>query len=189
MTRQEQRDARRQAIEMTALELFVTRGYYDTKISDIAAAAHMSVGLLFRYFASKEQLLCELVRLGVEGTRYPETLAQLPPEAYFRTFLEQLFQYAREQRWVFYMFVLVGQARRVGMPEEARRLAQEVDQIEFSARIIRRGQEQGVFRAGDPLALAQCFWAGVQGVMEEMALAPDRPEPEPDWLMAMLLKQ
>ena len=47
---------------MTALTLFVERGYYDTKITDIAAAVPMSTGLMFHYFESKEELLLELVK-------------------------------------------------------------------------------------------------------------------------------
>ena len=36
MTRKEQKEEKRNAILMTALNLFVTRGYYETKITDIA---------------------------------------------------------------------------------------------------------------------------------------------------------
>ena len=59
MTRKEQKEERRKAILMTALDLFVNRGYYETKITDIAAAVPMSTGLMFHYFESKEELLLE----------------------------------------------------------------------------------------------------------------------------------
>jgi len=62
MTRKEQKEERRKAILMTALNLFVKRGYYETKIADIAEAVPMSTGLLFHYFESKEELLLELVK-------------------------------------------------------------------------------------------------------------------------------
>ena len=35
MTRKEQKEEKRKAILMTALNLFVSQGYHDTKISDI----------------------------------------------------------------------------------------------------------------------------------------------------------
>ena len=57
MTRKEQKEEKRQKILMTALTLFVERGYYDTKITDIASAVPMSTGLMFHYFESKEELL------------------------------------------------------------------------------------------------------------------------------------
>ena len=37
MTRKEQKEERKKAIIMAALELFVNQGYYETKIADIAA--------------------------------------------------------------------------------------------------------------------------------------------------------
>ena len=77
MTRKEQKEERRNAILMTALTLFVERGYYDTKIADIAAAVPMSTGLLFHYFASKEELLLELVKLGVQSTQSTEKMADI----------------------------------------------------------------------------------------------------------------
>ena len=98
MTRQEQKEARRQAILMKALELFVTKGYYETKISDIAEEEKMSVGLLFHYFDSKEQLFYELVQMGVEGTKYPEELGKLPPEQFFDIFLKQCFEFSLSPR-------------------------------------------------------------------------------------------
>ncbi len=189
MTRQEQKEARRKAILMKAMELFVKKGYHETKISDIAESVQMSVGLLFHYFESKEQLYFELVKMGVEGTKYPEKLQNLPPEDFFEVFLKQLFDYSVEQPWVFQMFVLMGQARREGMPEEVRKLAATINQIEFSAKIIEKGQESGVFREGDPYSLSTCFWAGVQGVMEQMAIGGQDFSPDPEWLVAILKKE
>jgi AcrR family transcriptional regulator len=70
-TRKEQKEKRRQEILCAALELFVSRGYAATKITDIAAQANMSTGLMFHYFESKEKLYEELIRMGVEATAYP----------------------------------------------------------------------------------------------------------------------
>ena len=82
MTRKEQKEERRNAILMTALTLFVERGYYDTKIADIAAAVPMSTGLLFHYFASKEELLLELVKMGNQGPGSIGDSADCPPDVY-----------------------------------------------------------------------------------------------------------
>ena len=46
MTRKEQKELRQKQIMFKALELFVTKGFSETKISDIAAALDISVGLL-----------------------------------------------------------------------------------------------------------------------------------------------
>lgn len=186
MTRKEQKEERRKQILMTALTLFVERGYYDTKITDIAAAVPMSTGLMFHYFASKEELLLELVKMGVEGTKVVGAESEVPPEMYLNGFLTQLFAYVKEQPWVFNMFVLMGQVRRVGMPEEARKLALSIDTIDSTALMIEQGQKSGVFKKGDAKLMSRCFWASVQGIMEEMAMDKEMKAPDPDWIVSML---
>ncbi len=189
MTRKEQEEERRKAILMTALTLFVRRGYHETKISDIAEAVPMSTGLLFHYFESKEELLLELVKMGAGATSSVEKMGEIPPELFFSGFLKQLFAYAKNEPWVFHMFVLMGQARRAGMPEEARKIALSTGTIDVTAEIIRKGQGTGVFRPGDARLLSVCFWATVQGVMEEMALDPGMEAPDPEWIAAILRKE
>jgi TetR/AcrR family transcriptional regulator, regulator of mycofactocin system len=49
--------ASRQAIAAVALRLFTTRGYDNTTVADIAAAAGFSRATVFRYFRSKEDIL------------------------------------------------------------------------------------------------------------------------------------
>ena len=199
MTRKEQKEERRQAILMTALKLFVERGYYDTKITDIAEAVPMSTGLLFHYFESKEVLFTELVKMGAQATAAfggqgrsvrpaGDDGGRIPPDVYFTKFLEGLFAYTKTQPWVFNMFVLMGQARRAGMPEEARRIALSVSAIDSSAKLIEAGQKTGVFRAGDAKLLSTCFWATVQGIMEEMAVNKELQAPDPEWIVAILRK-
>ncbi|HBZ03356.1 MAG TPA: TetR/AcrR family transcriptional regulator [Lachnospiraceae bacterium] len=190
MTRKEQKEEKRQKILMTALTLFVERGYYDTKITDIAAAVPMSTGLMFHYFESKEELLLELVRMGANGTKSASAApdASIPPDIYLTKFMEQLFAYAKEQPWVFNMFVLMGQVRRNGMPDEARQLALSVDTIDSTALLIKKGQKDGIFKDGDAKLLSRVFWSAVQGVMEEMAMDKEMKAPAPEWIMSILLK-
>lgn len=51
------KDPQRQTLILdTALELFARRGFHAVSVKDIAAAADISLGSLYTYFASKEQL-------------------------------------------------------------------------------------------------------------------------------------
>lgn len=50
----------RKRILDAALHLFAAQGYAETSMRDIAAAAECSLGLTYRYFASKEALVLEL---------------------------------------------------------------------------------------------------------------------------------
>jgi len=191
-TRDEQKEQRRQLIIFKALELFARKGYSDTKIGDIAKAAKMSVGLMFHYFESKEQLYEELVRMGVEGTKQPMNMDFNNPLDYFAGFLKAMLGYAKEQPWVFYMFVLMAQARRSdGIPAHIKELAMSVNQIEQSAEIIAAGQQYEYFRKGDPYALSFAFWSSVQGVMEQIAVTPEmlsgeKELPDAEWIIDIL---
>ncbi len=55
--RDRKRERTRRAILEAAAELFETRGYEDTTVADIAAAADVGTRTFFNYFASKEELL------------------------------------------------------------------------------------------------------------------------------------
>ena len=67
----------REHILETALELFATKGYAETTMRDIAAQADCSLGLAYRYFARKEELVLGLYeRLASE---LEEEVAALPP--------------------------------------------------------------------------------------------------------------
>ncbi|MFP4441136.1 MAG: TetR/AcrR family transcriptional regulator [Chloroflexaceae bacterium] len=52
----------REHILDTALTLFIQKGYHTTTMRDIAASAECSIGLTYRYFARKEDLVLALYR-------------------------------------------------------------------------------------------------------------------------------
>ncbi|EJF07963.1 MULTISPECIES: TetR/AcrR family transcriptional regulator [Pontibacter] len=67
MTRfQERREHSINRLVEVALRLFASQGYEATSIRSIAKEAGMSLGLLYNYFKSKDELLAEIFRRGVE---------------------------------------------------------------------------------------------------------------------------
>ena len=44
-------------------------------------------------------------------------------------------------------------------------------------------------RDGDPVALSIAFWAAIQGIAEELAVYPDMPCPEPEWIVDIVRKR
>ena len=189
MGRKEQKEERRQQILFKALELFVTKGYQETKISDIAGELGISVGLLFHYYESKEALHYELVKMGVEGTKYPNGTGFEKAIDYFAGFLKVLLETVKTNPWVSQIFILTSQARRPGMPEEARKLAMTIDQIGFSAKVVEKGQKDGSIREGEPVALSAAFWCSVQGIVEQHAYDGTLPLPEADWVTDILRRR
>src|SRR5262245_40748213 len=53
---------KKQAILAAALDLFAVKGYHGTAVPEIAEAAKVGAGTVYRYFQSKEQLVNELYR-------------------------------------------------------------------------------------------------------------------------------
>ncbi|SFZ76054.1 TetR/AcrR family transcriptional regulator [Chitinimonas taiwanensis] len=56
------KEARPGEIMEAALELFVARGFSATRMEEIARAAGVTAGTLYRYFANKEELLKAVIR-------------------------------------------------------------------------------------------------------------------------------
>lgn len=185
--REEQKKHRKKEILDAALELFVSRGYMETKISDIAKKVDMSVGLLFHYFESKEKLYQELVELGLEGTKYPLHKKYDNAILYFEKFTEQLFSTMQSKPTVAKMFVLMAEAQRSeGTPGNVREIALQADTIEQFVAIVEEGQQEGTIRSGDARALSTAFWCSIQGIAEQYATHPEMILPNPEWIVAIV---
>jgi TetR/AcrR family transcriptional regulator, repressor of fatR-cypB operon len=60
--------ARQQDILKAARELFVTKGYRETTLDEIAQLAEFGKGTLYNYFANKEEIFCAIVDQTVDDT-------------------------------------------------------------------------------------------------------------------------
>lgn len=188
--REAQKEQRRQAILLAGLNQFVRKGYSATKISDIAEEADMSVGLLFHYFESKEKLYEELVGIGLRGTQMALDYDKDYPLQYFEKVAGAIFQSIKENPFVSKMFMLMAQAlQSESTPQPVKDLAGQVNNIEISVSFIEQGQKQGCIKQGNPLSLSTAFWCSIQGIAEELALHPDTPCPDADWIVDILRKK
>ncbi len=87
--RERTRRAVRGELAQLAVDLFVEKGYDETTIDDLAAAAGMSKRTLFRYFASKEELV--MGKYEVLGEQLAEDLAARPAGEPIWVSLRQVF--------------------------------------------------------------------------------------------------
>lgn len=185
--RDEQKEKRRKEILEAALDLFIRQGYAATKVSDIAQRVGMSVGLLFHYFASKEALYEELIRIGLLGPQKVMKLPEDDPLRFLECVAENIFGFLRSQPFVAKMFVLMSQAMlNEAAPQGVKDMLSGFDIYTPTVRRIRQGQENGTIREGDPGALAVAYWCAIQGIAEELAAIPEMPCPESSWIIDII---
>lgn len=187
--RQVQKERRKALILECALDLFIRKGYGETKIADIAKAADMSMGLLFHYFESKEKLYETLILIGCEKLKmdfFPSDEEQ--PLAIFKKAVEDIFNMIETNSFAAKMFVLMESAQHLdaSAPDLKKRLAEATKLMEKSALIIEKGQLQGDIKQGNAQALAVAFWCSIQGIAQYIALHPETPCPDPMWIVTIL---
>ena len=176
--RQEKKEQRRNEILMASLDLFVRKGYGSTRVDDIAKNSNISLGLLFHYFKTKEELYNELLKIAFSSINIDFDTAD-SPIAIFENILKNIFDMLIHQPREGKLFVLLGEAfRSEGIPDESKKFASQVTTISQSIPVIQKGQQLGEIKQGDPLSLALVFWDAVQGFSERAAMNPETPLPE-----------
>ncbi|KYG90112.1 TetR/AcrR family transcriptional regulator [Metasolibacillus sp. FSL H7-0170] len=187
-TRQQQKEQRRQLILQTALDLFIRKGYGETKIADIAKAANMSMGLLFYYFESKEKLYEALIRIGSEKLKMELHAAAVSPLRTFQYVAEDIFQTISANPFAAKMFVLMENAQHLdSLPSDIKEMLAEADKlITKSISLIEEGQRLNEIKDGNPQALAIAFWNSLQGIAQHIALHPNAPCPDAEWIIDII---
>lgn len=71
--RDEQFELKRQVVLRTAARTYSKRGFYETTLADIAEELHVSKPTLYYYFKSKDDILFECHRLGIEAITHGDT--------------------------------------------------------------------------------------------------------------------
>jgi AcrR family transcriptional regulator len=150
-------DLTRQRLIRAALELFTTRGYYDTTTAQIAKKAGIAEGTIYRHFASKQQLLNELYRAAQRwAARVVQEAARNPQGGTARAQLTAvangLVEGAANEAAIVKLGLLEPLAAL--LDDESHRTEREFrGPLE---RIVAEGKAQGTVRAG-----AVEVWAGV----------------------------
>lgn len=141
-------DSKREAILAAALHVFSEKGYHPATIDEIAERAGVGKGTVYSYFRSKAELMEQLIELSTKA----ELESAERSVAGFEKALDQLHALAAierkhlEQHEPFIRFLMSDLASAVtpefrdAMEETRRRLE------ELVAGVIRRGQEEGIFK-------------------------------------------
>lgn len=147
-------EARPGEIVQAAFEVFAEKGFAAAKLDEIAARAGVSKGALYLYFETKQDLFSAVVREAVAPNldMVEAALAQatLPFPDLLRLLFARIGQVITTSRLGSVAKLVIGESRN--FPELARVWHDEVVSRALTAvsAAIRRGQERGEVRPGDP---------------------------------------
>lgn len=145
---------KREAVLRAAIQAFNEKGFHATSLDDVARRLNVTKPTLYYYFASKDEILFEAQRLGMEGIRAAGEAAELARGDGLAKLRAVLFQYA------VIMTMDVGMVvTRVGdhelspqSRERFRTLKGGVDQM--LRRLIDEGMRDGSIAPGDTRMIA-----------------------------------
>ena len=167
---QQLKDERREQILSQALTLFSRKGLAATKISDIAHAADISLGLMYHYFSSKEAIFVELIERAFhrlnQACRWLDE-QPMPPLEKITFALTELLKLLEQDEDAARYHLLIAQATASdAIPAEAKAIIERDNTFPYEAiaRIIAAGQQEGTVKQHDTHQLALIFWTSINGL-------------------------
>jgi AcrR family transcriptional regulator len=163
LDRDERVDDKRARLLDAALDLFETRGFDGVAVPEIAAAAGVAVGTVYRYFAGKEALVNALYRHW-KGVYNATILGPLPPglEArdMFTTYWQRMAQFARIHAKATRFMDL--HHHGAYLDEESRALSRTYREV--AEGFIAGARAQGAIRDIDPIMVVALMWGAAAGL-------------------------
>jgi AcrR family transcriptional regulator len=177
------REEQKERILDAAKTIFAHNGFSETKMSDIAAAAQVSYGLAYHYFANKEAIFNGLLQKALKGAlelmRYAGVQPGTPWDR-LSWLTSELLRGAQDEP-EFEMLVLMALTSSA-VPEEMRRMVLRESQLVHEAlkALIVEGQATREVVAGDPDLLATAYEWCIQGMVFGMSYQGYEPARLPD---------
>ncbi|MGH2497820.1 MAG: TetR/AcrR family transcriptional regulator [Ktedonobacteraceae bacterium] len=166
-----------------AMTIFAHNGFSETKMSDIAAAAQISYGLVYHYFANKEAIFTALLEKALKGGLHLIQSARVQtgtPWDRLRWLTAEIVKGARDEP-EYEMLVLIALTSSA-VPEETRKMVVEESRASHEAlkQLIVEGQATGEVVAEDPDLLATAWEWCIQGMVFDMSYQGYEPARLPD---------
>ncbi|WP_207430430.1 TetR/AcrR family transcriptional regulator [Sabulibacter ruber] len=165
-----QREASAQNIIDTAMALFAEQGYDRTSIRQIAESAGISLGLLYNYYKSKDELLKAILVKGREDIlKSFEKPEGLTPFGYLEHHIRTTFQVLEQNKnfWRLYHSLRL-------QSEILKELEKEVEQ---ENQLVLQLLTQNLAAAGStsPSAEAVLMFATIDGIAQHYLMLPNYP--------------
>ncbi len=151
------------------MRVFARKGFYASRVGDIAEEAGVAHGLLYHYFKSKDQVL-----EAVFHDNWSILLARIASvEETDEPAADQLRHIAAIvlRTWLHLPDVVRVVIREFGRsPELAERIGELAQPIDSIARVIERGIERGEFKQVDPRIAATVVYGSIAGLVTAWVL-------------------
>ena len=174
--KRQERQARRRLIQDAAREIFATKGYAKTSIEQVAQRASLSVGAIYLYFRSKEDLYISLIEAPLTSLASELDALYASAEADSPSPLRSA--WSRLVDWTSSDPEGAVILRSLAQPEIRSRLSDDVTDAVSSGLLavnkalqgtIQAGIELGHYRAVDPAETAGIIWSLFLGVVQAVA--------------------
>ncbi len=150
-----------------AERIFSEKGYYDTKVYQIAEAAGVSVGTIYRFYDSKEDLYAEVIRTKLRELerRVSKSIKDKNPREALEAYIGTVIDFFEDEKQFFELFM-----REVGslvIPNEERlNLSEWYNRyVNKLSAIIKEGIERGEFRELDPKAVILSISGALKNIL------------------------
>lgn len=188
------REQRREQILKAAVHVFARKGLTDTSIAEIAATAGISHGLIYRHFASKEEVFAAVVE---QSLGYAQQLARFTLERdgtaweRLRWITEQMVPGRSPGSRPLYFLVMLYALINEEVPEHVHKMAMQQGELIYGVvrQCIIEAQQTGQVRPFDPDQLTHLFLSCIQGLVVSGAFRQRRRGtnfPTADTVLALL---
>ena len=130
-----------------ALTLSNQKGFKAMSLRDLSAEAGLSMGALYTYFKSKDEMLHMILRQGrmvVKRVLQGQVEGILDPRARLRTVIQaHLYLSEVMQPWFYFSYM---ETKNLPREEQKRAMEAELFTEKILVNIMKKGQERGVFR-------------------------------------------
>jgi TetR/AcrR family fatty acid metabolism transcriptional regulator len=178
---------KRERILQAAISVFAQKGFYDTRVSEIAKAAGVADGTIYLYFENKDDVLISIFQDRIE--KLLEILGEVA--ASDRSIEEKVRKIVGIQLGLLEDQRDLAEVITVNLRQSSRLLKQYaaplfIRYLELVAGVIATGQKEGVFRQDlSPRVAARALYGALDGLALTWALGPmaedgeDAKKPEP----------
>jgi len=177
-----------------ALKEFALKGFAYASIRDIAKAAGMSTGIIYRYFESKECLFTDVVKKAVNSLTHSIKEIEntnLDPYTTLHHITEKVLVDINTSKETALYFLLMSRSLIEGESISVINIFRRQDLLLFekTAALIEQGQMIGEFKNGDPYQLSLYYYSCLQGIANmSFFLKEDYLSPKAHDILAFLMK-